>query len=169
MAACSVCDHDQLAEIDAALAGGASRNEVARRFGVHSASVQRHRAAHLSPALVATAKAEAEGQRYRSLLDRIEDLVETIEGVMASAKEEGRPSAILAAARELRAGLELLGKATGELKPDGSVTVINLATSPEFLEVRRIILDALAPFPEASIAVARALTVDAYKTKELGP
>lgn len=67
------------------------------------------------------------------------------------------------AARELRAGLELLGKATGELMPDGSVTVINLATSQEWLEVQRRLLDALAPFPEARIAVGRALDVDARR------
>lgn len=168
-AACSVCEHPDIAEIDAALAAGTGRRAVAQRFGVGEASVQRHRSAHLSPALVAAVAEEAEHARHRSLLDRIEDLVETVEGVMASAKEEGRSAPILAAARELRAGLELLGKATGELKPDGAVTVVNIATNPEWLALRTAILTALNGYPEARIALAEAIDVGTYETRALGP
>lgn len=169
MAACTVCAHRLVEEIDAALVAGEGRRSIAKRFEVGEASVQRHRTSHLSPALAAAHHKAAEEGRHRTLLDRIEDLVDTIDGVMTGAKEEGKSGAILAAARELRAGLELLGKATGELKPDGVHVTFNIATNPEWLEVQRRLLSALGPFPEARIAVAEALDVVSHETKELGP
>ena len=167
MSTCSLCAHPDVADIDAALAAGGSRRAVSQRFGVGEASVQRHRADHLSPALVTAATNAAEAQRFVTLIDRLELQATRLERVIEAQEAKGSVGTMLAAIRELRAMLELLGKATGELKPDGVHVTLNLATNPEWLEVQRRLLDALAPYPEARIAVAAAL--GGYETKELGP
>jgi hypothetical protein len=47
---CAVCRAPRLAEIEAAIAGGAPAPEVAVRFRVREASVRYHRARHMPPA-----------------------------------------------------------------------------------------------------------------------
>jgi hypothetical protein len=54
--------------------------------------------------------------------------------------------------------MELVGKLTGELRPDNQVLVVNLQQSPEWVELRSRLLVALQPFPEARSRVALALT-----------
>ena len=65
------------------------------------------------------------------------------------------------APRELRSCLELQARLTGELDERPSMTV-NLLASTEIQGLVGLLLSALAPFPEARIAAAGALsTIDA--------
>ena len=69
--------------------------------------------------------------------------------------EEGKDLRIaLGAIREARGCVELLGKLAGELQ-DGAT--VNVFISAEWQTVQTAILDALAPHPDARIAVAMAL------------
>jgi hypothetical protein len=54
----------------------------------------------------------------------------------------------------VRGNLELLGKLAGELDER---PVVNLNISPEWLELRAVIVGALEPHPAAHTAVLRAL------------
>jgi transposase len=79
---CTVCRHRDVAAIDAALLEGAPYRDIAGRFHVSKAAVERHRASHLS-ATLATAKAAAETTRADGLLARLGELLkraETLDG-----------------------------------------------------------------------------------------
>ncbi len=75
--------------------------------------------------------------------------------VILEATEETRDHRVaLAAIREARGNLELIGEVTKEL--DRTPT-FNLHLSPEWLELRAVIVTALDPHPEALRAVVGAL------------
>lgn len=160
---CTVCRHDRREEIDIDVTRGLPLREIAQAYGVDHRAVDRHKKNHLSPALIATKKAQG-GAHHRSLLERLESLAERCEGYLDDAEREYGEAApsnrdmrlILAAARELRGALEVYGKATGELN-DRPTTVVNVNTDPMIAQLQAIILGALEPYPEAAQAVAAAL------------
>ena len=59
------------------------------------------------------------------------------------------------AIREARGCLELLGKLAGELQQEGQT--INVIVSPQWVELRTTIIEALEPHPDAKSTVLRAL------------
>ena len=61
---------------------------------------------------------------------------------------------ILRAAREVRPTLELLAKLQGQLKEQ---IVINLASSPQYAELREAILEAVKPHHEAWLSLSDAM------------
>lgn len=149
---CTICTHPERDAIDAALVSGTAYSAVARQFEVGPESVRRHHDAHLSPALAAMA-AEREAEVAAGLVGQVRQLVARADELYEAAVLDGKPSNALAALREMRGSLELLGKATGELD-DRPVTVVNLMQAPEWLAVRATILAALAMFPDARAAVS---------------
>jgi len=149
---CTVCASEHRADIDSELTSGVSSRVLAERYGVGRASILRHSRSHLSPALAAL-KADEEAKATASLLERIESVIQRAETMFTAAASEGRTSQALDVLRELRLQLELLGKATGELREQPAV-VVNLQTSPEWLQLRAVILSALMAHPEARAAVA---------------
>jgi hypothetical protein len=74
--------------------------------------------------------------------------------ILSKAEMSGDLRTALAAIRELRGTIELLARVTGELQ---ETTQVNVLVSPEYLELRTIILRTLAPYPEARVAIASAL------------
>jgi hypothetical protein len=116
-----------------------------------------HKAAHLSPALVAVAQ-EAGTQEVRGLVDRLRHLVEQADNVLAAAIKDKNGSQALAAIREVRATLELVGRATGELKERPAVS-LNLQTAPEWIAIRTAMVEMLAPHPELGRQLAKRLKV----------
>jgi hypothetical protein len=146
-------------EIDAELLSAPKTNRfrpVAARFGVTRDALRRHLAAeHVDRALVKLPARKV--QEAETVLARVRELVATTEDLLQGARDSGSVFQALACIRELRGLLELLGKATGELKPDGQVLVMNVQTNPEWVELRGRVLTALEPYPEARFAVAGAL------------
>lgn len=153
---CTVCDSPNREAIDRELVAGRSMRQIAMRHAVGEYAVSRHRDNHLSAALVAVVR-NSEGRRARTLLSRVEGIVTEAEGILTGAKESGKVSAALAAIRELRGLYELLGRLTGELKPDTAVTVVNVQQDPEWIAIRSRLLLALTPYPDARHAVTAAL------------
>ncbi len=149
---CTVCLHPEREAIDACLVSGRPLREIAGQWGLSSSALHRHSQRHVSAALAAV-QAEREAKGAASLLDRVEGLITRTEGLLTAAEQDGKVSAALAAVRELRGLLELLGKASGELDTR-PVTVVNLQASPEWLELRAAIFMALQPYPEARAAVS---------------
>jgi hypothetical protein len=155
---CSVCHHEQREKIDAVLVEGrASNHVIARQFGLGHDAIARHRNLHISKAL-AKVVARREAKASVRLVDRIETLVGRVETILENADQRGSVAQALTAVRELRGLYELVGKISGELKPDGQVVVVNLQASAEWIEIRSRLLGALQPFPEARARVALALT-----------
>lgn len=153
---CLACAHAERAELDQLLAQGTPDAQVARRFELSRDSVRRHRMNHLSASLRAIRERgdQAHGDRAR---DRLEVLYGAAMAVLDAGVEDGKASMTLAAVKELRALVELLAKLTGELDERPTVQVLNVATSPEWLETRQRMLQALQPYPEAARAVVLAL------------
>lgn len=167
-----MCDSEHKAEVEVALTSGEPIRAVAKRYGLGRMAISRHRDNHLSPAIAEVVE-ERQKRGAAKLVDRLEGLVKRAERLMDHAEHghklvcpscktgvvvSANSTAALAAMRELRANLELLGKVTGELD-SRPVTVINLATVPEWLRVRTAMMEELALFPEARLAVARRLRV----------
>lgn len=151
--ACAICSHEDREEIDRRIVGGASIVSIADTFGMSRPSVTRHRDNHLSEAI----RGVVMDERTDDLLEEIRRLKGRVERILDHAEERGQIAPALGAVRELRSLLELLGKVTGEIDNSTTVQVVNLQTSPEWLETRQTILGALEAHPDARVAVAEAL------------
>lgn len=138
--------------VDHDLIAGHAMSQIARKYGVSEWAVARHRDAHLSPAI-----AKVEAERGSKLLNRVEHLITRTDAILTVAEETGKVSVALAAVREMRELLRLLGNASGELDDKPGVTV-NLMAAPEWLSIRGRLIAALAPYPDAREAVILALS-----------
>lgn len=149
---CTICTHPERDGIDSELAAGATYMGIARSYEVGPESVRRHALNHLSPALAAV-RAAREEKEAADLVTRIEGLIARAEVMFGAAAKDGQSTQALNVLKELRALLELWGKATGQLDDRPQVTV-NLMASPEWLAVRDVILSALCAYPDARAAVS---------------
>jgi transposase-like protein len=147
---CTICSHPERSAIEAAILGGESMRRVAPVYGISDTALRRHRKDHL-PIMLVQAHQAAEIARADDLLDRVRVLEQKAEMLLASAEQAGDVRTALLAIREARGCLELLAKLLGELDERPQV---NLLVNPEWLRVRDLLLDALAPYPEARAAVA---------------
>ena len=150
---CTVCDHPQRHDIDEALVTGAPYRSVARRFELSESSVYRHKTEHL-PAHLLKAREVEEVAQADDLLEQLRHLQTHALDILERAEKAGDLRTALAAISQARGNLELLGKLAGELDER---PVINLNVSPEWLELRAVIVGALEPHPAAHSAVLRAL------------
>ena len=151
---CTICASDKLDEIDRMLVEGRkSRRKIASECGVSEASLRRHAGRHLPDALAVSAKAErvANGD---DLLNQVRDLQRRAVAILDRAETEGDHRVALAAIREARGCLELLGLLAGELQDRQTVNVL---INPQWVEIRGAILQALEPHAAARDAVTVAL------------
>jgi hypothetical protein len=150
---CTVCEHAEKDTIDRALVGSVSNRSVASLYDVSEAAVRRHKANHLPAKLVMAEKA-AEVVEADNLLHQVGDLQRRALAILDKAEEAGELRTALSAIREARGNLELLAKLLGELDER---PMLNLNISPEWLELRAVIVGALEPYSEARGAVLSAL------------
>jgi hypothetical protein len=115
----------------------------------------RHKTDHL-PAHLAKAKEAEEVSQAESLLDRLLALSKETSAILQEARAEKTKDNELAlkAIARCEKQLELQARLLGELKEGQTV---NILMAPEWHEMRRLILEALRPYPQASVAVAAAL------------
>lgn len=152
---CTVCSHEQIDDINKALLAKEAYAKIAVRFRVGRDSLRRHSANHMGELLAEERKTKQPGDA-NSALARLEDLYDRTNKLLAQAEHNSHTTNALQAVRELRTTLESIAKITGELNDKPSVT-INLAASPEWMQLQTLILAALNPFPEARIAVLDAI------------
>jgi hypothetical protein len=150
---CSICEHPERGAIDEALVGGASNRSAASLYDVSEAAVRRHKANHI-PAKLVMAHAAEEVAQADDLLDQVRGLQARTLAILEAAEGSSQHRTALSAIREARSNLELLAKLLGELDER---PVVNLNISPEWLELRAVIVTALEPHPDARGAVLRAL------------
>jgi hypothetical protein len=89
-------------------------------------------------------------------IERLEQLHAEAELVLRQARAGGKHSLSLAAVKELRGIIELLAKLKGELSTQPQFQ-LNVLQSADFQRALMVILEALAAYPEARLAVARRL------------
>jgi hypothetical protein len=151
---CTVCTHPDEEAIDEALVGGTALSALAAKYcDISEDALGRHKANHL-PAKLVMAEQAAEVVEANNLLDQVGDLQRRALAILDKAEEAGELRTALSAIKEARGNLELLAKLLGELDER---PVVNLNISPEWLELRAVIVGALEPHPEALSAVVGAL------------
>ena len=150
---CTVCDHTQRHSIDETLVTGAPYRSVAKRFGLSESAVYRHKTDHL-PAHLLMARQVEEVAQADDLLEQVRHLQGHALDILERAEKSGDLRTALAAISQARGNLELLAKLLGELDER---PMLNLNISPEWLELRAVIVGALEPYSEARGAVLRAL------------
>jgi len=145
--------HQEREKIDQALVDGESYRVISQRFAVSHHAVGRHARQHL-PATLAAAEEAHEVTRADDLLSQIDDLRRLARVILASAMGAGELRTALAGIRELVRIVELMAKLRGELDERA---VINVVLTPQWVQVRATLLQALTPYPEARTAAAVAL------------
>ena len=151
---CTICGHKEREAIDQALVARQPFRTIADRFGVTKTSLIRHSDDHIPAALV-KAKDAAEEAHGDNLLAQVCDLRDKALGILRKAEAADDLRTAVAAIREARGNVELLGKLAGQLQ---DAPIINIFTSVEWQAVQGAILAALEPHADARMAVATALT-----------
>lgn len=154
MTTCTVCTHRSVRSIDAALLAGDKRAAIATRYGVSRDAVGRHARGHLATGSLVVAERSDE-RRLDDLDLRLQQLEAILTTVIDDAMRSGKVNTLIAAIRECRQTVEVIGKVRGAINERPQVNILAL---PEFTEATQVILTALAPWPEARVAVAGALT-----------
>ena len=151
---CTVCAHPQRESIDRLLLGGnVGVATIASEFGVNERAVYRHRASHL-PAVIGLAAAAPTVAQGNALLAQLEDLRADAQELQRKAEEAQDIRTALVAIREQGRLIETLLAVAGELQTQPTVNVV---FAQEWIQVRAVLLQALAPYPDARQAVAQAL------------
>jgi hypothetical protein len=150
---CTVCAHEDAVLINEALViERRSLRNIAKHFDVSYSAVNRHRQ-HIPQLLVKAAEAEELAQAD-SLMDQIKTMIRRNTAFIDKAEEAEDGFEFRAHVAEWRRQIELLAKIAGELDER---PVINLNLSPEWLELRAVIVGALEPYADAHAAVVRAI------------
>jgi hypothetical protein len=147
---CTICSHEHCDAMEDAFIAGQAKRRIASQHGVTERAVRYHMREHL-PALLALARDAERAARADSLLDRMEALQSQTLAIL-DAPEDQRTA--LAAIAQARRNLELIGEVTRELDRAGT---INLELTVEWQEVKAVLVNTLASYPEAQQAVFDAL------------
>ena len=154
---CSVCASPHRRAVDADLVKGESARAIGLKFKLGERAIQRHRQAHLSPALAAVEARRTEAGAG-SLADRMGAMVAKASALIDRLEAEGATGMQLAAMREFRGQVETLAKLTGAIDASPKVAV-NILTSSEVQSLVTVLLKALEPYEAARVAAAQALQV----------
>lgn len=147
---CTICAHPEKAAIDRAIVGGASNRSVASLYDVSEAAVRRHGANHL-PAQLAKAQEQEDVREALDVVKQLRAINSASLNILKEAREQGRAGTALGAIDRIHKQIELQAKLLGEL--DDSPTV-NVLISPQWIEIRTVLLEVLSPYPDARSAVA---------------
>lgn len=153
---CTICSHPERAAIEALVVASSSNRAITRQFAVSKDAVARHKEHCMKPAFH-DAIATQDTQAAFSALDEMAWMRQQARAIYAAVWTDAQAKdhrLALSSLGELRKQTELYSELTGEL--DRSLH-LELRTSPEWANVRDILFTALTPFPEARIAVAKAL------------
>jgi vacuolar-type H+-ATPase subunit I/STV1 len=131
---CPICDHEDLDEINAALASNERIRTIAERWSVRKTALMRHRNEHLPYSAIEAKEAEAKEAETKEaetkeaetkeaeedalgddLLDQVRDLQERALATLEEAEEAEELNAALRAIREVKSDLELMTDPLNEL------------------------------------------------------
>lgn len=101
-------------------------------------------------------RTERKTEKLSKLLRDVEEGL-GITAVKGETKTADPRKLLLEAVATLKPVVELIGKATGQIKPDPGSQVNVLVTSPDWLALRERIAVALEPYPDALAAVQEAI------------
>jgi len=149
---CTICIHVDREKIDRLIVEGRSYRNIAKQFSLSDTAVYRHKA-HLNRTLIKAKEAETVAHAD-NLLDQVKDLQAKALDILSKCEKSKDWKTALSAIREARGCLELLGKLAAELQ---SAPTVNILISPEWVRIRTLILETLESYPDARLAIAKAL------------
>jgi transposase-like protein len=147
------------------LARGVAVSALARRYGISSDILYRHRKRHIPPQLrarlIAGPDIEIDLDKLRetesqSLLANLVALRHRLFAALDLAEENGDGFMLTRVSSQLHVNLETTGKLLGDLGI-GSSSITNILVQPQYVTMRVEFMRALAPYPEARQAVAQVL------------
>lgn len=165
---CRVCEHPDRARIELQLANGVAIAKAARQFGVSRDSAWRHwgnhvqddRKASLRVTGISDPKVDLEALKRiesesllsnliteRVRLQRIADLCEKVGNYQDATRSSAAVVKVLA----------LAATYLGELRTGNTTINNNFLLSPDWIQLRRVIVASLRPFPEAQRALLSAV------------
>jgi hypothetical protein len=150
---CSICQHPDAPSVDQALVNHRPFRRISVQFGVSLSAVIRHHDDHL-PATLAAATAAEETARADDLLDQVKGLRNKALSLLLAAEKSGDLKTALMGVREARACVELLAEMMQAI--DRRPT-LNVLLSPEWLQVRAVVLDVLRDDPGRRLALVERL------------
>ncbi len=147
---CTVCVHEARAAIDTALVAGTALRDIARRHAVSKDALFRHRDSHL-PAAMVQAAAETDVRHAIDVVAQLKAINSAALTVLRDARAVHDGELALKAIDRIYRQIELQAKLLGELDER---PVTNILVAPEWITTRAVLMDALAPFPDAREAVS---------------
>jgi hypothetical protein len=151
---CAVCKHPDRDQIDERLVSGASVREIAAEYDFSHMAVQRHRQNHLPKTLIKAHELQEE-DRADKLIQQVNALYDKALSLLEQAERDKKYAPAVAAIREARASLELVGRLCGQVQ---SGLKVQLNYSPQWINTRTVILSALEEHPAAREQVIKALS-----------
>lgn len=150
---CTICSHPARETIDSSLIRRVSYRNISDRFDVSETALSRHLNDHLADYVQQALSKYGEKKGVR-ILDKLTATLDRLDGFLDAAEANSDAREFVVVAGEVRKELELLAKLQGDLAQEGT---INLNLSPEWIEIRTVIVRALEPHPDARRAVLSAL------------
>ena len=150
---CSVCRHPHLAAINKALVAGTPLRNIAEHYALSATALHRHKEEHL-PKLLTQAVAAEEVRQALDVLQQLRHINAAALTVLRDAKAAGEGELVLKAFDRVMKQIELQAKLLGELDERPQIVLVQ---SPEWLTLRGRIVQALAPYREAAVALGEVL------------
>jgi hypothetical protein len=151
---CTICTHDHRDEIDRSLSDPSRAiARLAAEYRVSEDALSRHKANHLIPEMRNAMALDIE-LRDVDVLEEMKSLYHRMRQHLTAVEGSDNWKAIQGFHSEARRDLELLAKLLGELDER---PVVNLHLSPEWIELRAVIIGALEAHPSARESVLRAI------------
>jgi len=153
---CSICKDPRIEEINRRIASQEKLADISRELAVSEDALSRHKEKCIITALSATpnTKDVINGDNLLTQLQAArEETLKLLDMAIeaGNTKTYGAPSNYLA---ELRQQIKLWAELEGRLSSQPQITIIS---SPQWIELRTLIITALDPYPDAREAVVRAL------------
>lgn len=143
--ACSVCIHPARAAIDAALISGQNHGSLSREHKLSPDAISRHARRHVSAAEANAAPAIVGEAGPVDVLTDMTALRSRLLKQMRKAELEHDTRACVLIARELCRVSEIIGRISGQLKPDGTLVQVGIQVGAgNFEAVRSRVLGKLA-------------------------
>jgi hypothetical protein len=169
---CQVCVHDARMTIDMAMARGCPVPELMKKFPkLSKSSLYRHFHRHIPGPVLDRLKvkslgsivgkslnvAELTDSENQSLLSQVVALKSSLMGAIGAAERNDAGALFSSLAGRLTKLIEVEARILGQIQTGSVTTINNYLASTEYIALRSAMIEALRPYPQAAVAVARKL------------